>query len=259
MTLSLHNVSCRIGNTHIVGGVTFQVAPGSVLGLIGSNGAGKTTLARCCAGLLAPSTGQVTLGGEPLAGHSTEDRSRQIAYLPQDNRIHWPVNVRAIVELGRMPHASDPANSPARDEAAIDTALEQLELKDLEERPVTKLSGGERRRVLIARTLAQQPRYLLADEPTVGLDPGHRLDLFRLFVNLARDRNLGLLIVLHDLSAAARHCDELVLLANGGVLSAGKPKQVLTEANLATAFGVSSRIDFSGDVPVVNLLDTISN
>jgi iron complex transport system ATP-binding protein len=239
-----------VGGRIVLSDVSLGIGACSLVAVVGANGAGKTTLLRALAGLVTPHAGSVTLDGRALADWEPGALGRQVAYLPQDRLAHWPLAVRDIVALGRLPHAGTRGNGPAEDRAAVGAALATFDLEGLAARPVTELSGGERARVLIARAFAQEARILIADEPTAGLDPAHQLGLFERFVELTR-RGGSVIVALHDLGLAARFAHRIVLLAGGRIVAAGPARDTLTEANLAAAYGVRARLAEVDGVPVV--------
>ncbi|MFO1105319.1 MAG: ABC transporter ATP-binding protein [Amaricoccus sp.] len=215
--------------------VSLEIGRGEMVGLLGPNGAGKTTLLRSILGLLEPASGRIRLGDRPLTALKPRERARRVAYIPQERTIAWPLTVAALVGLGRTPYRS----APAADRAAVEAALGAMDLDALRDRPATALSGGERARVLIARALAQEAPLLLADEPVAGLDPAHALLLMQRFRDLAA-AGRGLLVSLHDLGLAARHCDRLILLDRGRIAASGRPVAVLTPERLARVYGITA-------------------
>jgi iron complex transport system ATP-binding protein len=217
--------------------VTFRA--GECAGVIGPNGAGKSTLLEALAGLLPPGAGAVSWDGRPLAAIPAGERARAIAYLPQHGAIHWALPVRDVVALGRLPHRSGWRGPGPEDAAAIDAALAATDTADLARRRATELSGGEQARVLLARALATRPRMLLADEPVAGLDPYHRLEGMETLAALAAG-GMGVVVVLHDLTLAARFCRRLVLIDGGRIVADGAPDAVLTPERLAAAYRIEA-------------------
>ncbi len=232
--LAGRGLTVRLGERTVLRRISLELHAGSVLGLVGPNGAGKSTLVRTLAGLLGPGEGEVLLFG---ARPDPRVRARTLAYLPQGAPCHWPLTVRNLVRLGRLPHRAPWSPPRPEDEAAVEEALAETDVAHLAERPVTALSGGEQLRVHLARVLAGKPRILLADEPVAALDPGHQLRTLAHLRRLARS-GVAVLLVLHDLSLAARYCDRLLLLAEGHALAQGVPAEVLTDALLARAWGI---------------------
>jgi iron complex transport system ATP-binding protein len=237
MRIDAQNISVRLGSVDALRGVDFAAEPGEIVGLIGPNGSGKTTLLRAVANLRVPDNGRVRYSGKSASEVGAAELSRQIAYLSQSGEVHWPMRVEALVALGRLPHRNRFQKSVETDRAAIERAMLAADVAALRERTMNQISGGERMRVLLARALAVEAPMLLADEPVAALDPLHQLQVMALLRKKAASGD-GVVVVLHDLALAARFCDRLVLLDGGKVLAAGDPAAVLTDANLATAFGV---------------------
>jgi iron complex transport system ATP-binding protein len=241
MTLVAEDLVLARGGRAVLAGVSAAFAPGTVTVILGPNGAGKSTLLEALAGLLAPASGRVALDGASLAGLAARERARAIGYLPQSGSVHWNLRVDELVALGRLPHRGAFGGLSGEDRAAIAAALAATDLDGFADRPVSQLSGGERARALLARVLAGRPRVLLADEPLANLDPRHAVDALRLF-RRAADDGAAVVLVLHDLQAAARSADNLLLLAGGDCLAAGAPETVLTPALLGRAYGVGFRM-----------------
>ena len=231
--LALDGLSVTLRGRAVLRDVTLHIGKGELVGLIGPNGAGKTTLMRAALGLL-PHSGLSSLAILPPAA-----RARAVAWLPQGREIAWPLPVRDVVMLGRMPHRAMGRAPDAADRAQVAAALAWMGLEGLRHRAATRLSGGEQARVLIARALAQDAPLLMADEPIAGLDPAHQIATMRRFGELAA-AGRACLVSLHDLGLAARHCTRLVLVAGGRIRADGPPAEVLTGDALATHFGISA-------------------
>jgi len=214
-----------------ISGVTVVLHPGEVTAILGPNGAGKSTLLAALAGL---EPGPVTLDGASLAERPLRERAMAIGYLPQSGQVAWNVSVETLARLGRIPHRS----GSRADDAAVVAALEALGLSDLRARPVGQLSGGERARALLARVLAGEPRWVLADEPLASLDLAHQHALLRHFRALAREGK-GVALVLHDLAQAMNHADRVIVLRDGAPVAEGPPDEVLDPALIARVWGVS--------------------
>lgn len=237
MTLELADLSLSRGQRTLLSGLSARFAPGSVSVILGPNGAGKSTLLDSIAGLRTPAAGTVRLDGVSVSAMPLRERARRIGYLPQGGELHWNLKCRELVALGRLPHRSAFAGESEADRAAIAGAMAAADVEALADRPALTLSGGERARVLLARVLAGEPGLLLADEPLANLDPRHAMDALRLF-RRAADGGAAVVLVLHDLQAAARAADQLLLLANGRCLAQGAPADVLTPPLLADAYGL---------------------
>lgn len=244
--LSARDVSLHAGGRALLDGVSLSFRPGEVVGLLGPNGSGKSTLLRILARLAEPSSGSVTLDGDPIAGLDRRQTARTLGYLPQSARSEWPISARETVMLGRTPFLSPLARNSEADHAAVETALAVTDTTHLADRTVTTLSGGERMRVMLARVLAGSPSLLLLDEPVTGLDPRHQLEAMLLLDRLARDGR-GTLVVLHDLTLAARFCHRVYVLHEGRVVAEGPPAEALDAATIAAAFEVEARRIGDGD------------
>lgn len=225
--------------------VSLVVRPGEMLGVLGPNGAGKSTLLRVAAGVLRPGTGRVLLRGDDAAALAPREVARRVAVLPQAAAPVFPTSVLATVLLGRTPWHAAFAFESDEDVAAADAALSEVDALALRDRDLATLSGGERQRVLLARALCQGAPLLLCDEPTTHLDLRHQDEVFALLAEQAA-RGRAVVVVTHDIEAAARACDRLVLLAAGSVLAAGSAEDVLTDANARRAFGVPLSIRRDG-------------
>lgn len=211
---------------------------GEVLALIGPNGAGKTTLLKALARLLRPQKGTVLLAGQNVWRVSSSAVARRLALAPQQEVTHWPVTVEQAVALGRAPHRGWLLPLSAYDHQVVERVLLQTELQDLRHRLVTALSGGEQRRVILARALAQEPHVLLLDEPTAHLDLKYQAEVLALVQRLAHQEGLTVVIALHDLNQAGLCADRLALLAQGSLLALGRAEEVLTPDRLGQAYGV---------------------
>jgi iron complex transport system ATP-binding protein len=226
--LIARDLSVTLGGRAVIDALSAQFSPGRVTAVLGPNGAGKSTLLRALAALV-PARG-VTLDGQDVARMDPRARARAIGYLPQDATVHWNMAVRDLVALGRLPHGGGGAD-------AIEAALVATDTAALVKRAVRSLSGGERARVLLARVLAGEPRWLLADEPLASLDPLHQLETLAL-LRSAASKGRGVIAVLHDLTLAARVADDVMLLKNGRVLAQGVASEVLSPSHIAAAYGV---------------------
>lgn len=246
---TLDHVSLRLGNRDVVRDVTAEFSAGEVVALVGPNGAGKSSLLALLAGLRTPTSGGVWFDGKSLATLAPAAIATLCAYLPQTREIHWPMSVRAIVALGRLPHQMSGRTSPQHDADIIAAAIAEMDIAAFADRPVLALSGGEQARVLLARALAQEPYLLIADEPTAGLDLAHQLALMAVLRNRAA-RGVTSIVALHDLGLAARFADRILLLADGQIVADGVPAAVLTRARIATVYGVDMIVTTAEGLPV---------
>lgn len=256
-SLEAKDIVLNYGQRPILRGVSVTVRPGEIVALIGANGAGKSSLLKTMAGLISPTAGSVSLRGRAINSIDRRALGREVAYLPQERAVHWPLSVRQLVALGRLPHRDLIAGTTHEDAQAIDDAITAMGILHLAERPAYELSGGERARALLARALAQQARFLVADEPSAGLDPAHELMLFAQFVKIAAKQR-GVIIALHDLSLAARFCDRALLLQCGTTIAEGEPGAVLTPERLAEGFGIRAKVAEIDGWPIVVPLEPLN-
>ncbi len=239
--LALDDIGVELGPRTVLAGVSCELAAGEMLGVIGPNGAGKSTLVRVMAGLLPPDRGSVCLDGRELRTWPSRERARRIGYLPQSAPLHWPLDVHTVVGLGRLPWQQGWFSVDEAAPLAVAAALRDAEVEGLQDRLVNELSGGERTRVMIARLLAADPMILIADEPVAALDAYHQLHAMEVLAERAA-RGTAVVVVLHDLSLAARFCNRVLVLDHGRVVACGDAQQVLQPGVLEPVYGVRMRV-----------------
>jgi iron complex transport system ATP-binding protein len=250
--LTAQGATVRFGERIVLDSVDLSLSSGQVTVIVGANGAGKSTLLDCLAGLRVPQSGEVRLQKRLLKDMSDRDRARAIGYLPQTPEIVWKLNVRTYVRLGRTAHRGVFGES-VQDVQAVDGALAATGMIPFAERDVTTLSGGERARALIARALAGEPDWLLADEPLSGLDPAHQFDAADILRQFARAGG-GVVATLHDLPFTARVADRVVVLADGRLIADGAPPEALSPDVLARAYGLDARWVAGAHGPLLDIL-----
>lgn len=239
--LEARALSVTMGEIQCLKQIDLSLKSGELIGLIGPNGAGKSSLLKAMAGLQKTTHGTVLLEGNDIEKSNRRECGKTLGYLEQSGEIHWPIQVRRLVELGRVPHLSVWNIPGEEDQKQIDVALKQTGSWHLKDRTATTLSGGEKCRVLLARVLAGEPKIILADEPIAALDPAHQIKVMNSFRQFA-DNGGGAIIALHDLNIAARYCHQLVLLDAGKLVSKGPPDEVITEARLASTYGIKAAL-----------------
>ncbi|MEV5411296.1 ABC transporter ATP-binding protein [Thermopolyspora sp. NPDC052614] len=236
--LAVREVSVRVGGKDLVRGVSLDVAPGEVLGLVGPNGAGKSTLLRTLYRARRPTSGRVLLDGQDVWRMPGRWLARRLAAVLQETGGDFDLTVYDVVAMGRTPHKRAFAGDDADDRTIIAEALERLDVAGLAYAPFDRLSGGEKQRVLIARALAQRPGTMVLDEPTNHLDLRHQFDALR----LVRGLGVTTVVALHDLNLAAAFCDRICVMHGGEVVALGTPRQVLTPALLADVYRVEAEV-----------------
>ncbi len=227
-------------NKLVLDGITFEVNEGEIIGILGPNGCGKTTLLKNLNKNLSPNSGCVMLDGTDLEEIVKRDVAKSIAVVPQTNEIQFAFSVRDIVAMGRMPFQGMLSGENADDKRIVDQAIESTGLTELADRHINTMSGGERQRVIIARAIAQTPKIILMDEPTLHLDISMQFDALNLVQRLAKENGLTVVIVSHDLPMVARYCDRILMIHDHRIHALGTPEEVLTPENMRTVFNVDA-------------------
>lgn len=241
MTITVDNLTWKIGRKTIINSISFEAKAGKMLGLLGPNGSGKTSLLRLIAGLRPPYSGQVLLDNININAITRRNMAKRVAFVEQHATTNANLKVMDVVKLGRLPHRSIFAGALSSDGVAVESALERTGMLHKRNESWQNLSGGERQRTQIARALAQAPRELILDEPTNHLDIQHQMSLLRLVAGLP----ITSIIAMHDLNHAAMFCDELIVMEAGKIIASGTPDSVITEGLLTEVFGVEARIETS--------------
>lgn len=237
--LRASHLTCAYGSRTVLQGLDLAVEPGTFASLLGPNGAGKSTLLKALARQLRPAKGEVSLDGRGIWTLAPRAYARRVAYTPQLDRPSGDLTVRDAVALGRAPHRGWFLPATRGDRERVDEALAQLELEALAHRPLDALSGGELRRVALARALAQEARVLLLDEPTAHLDLGFQVEVLDLLRQLAHQRGLAVVASLHDVNQALGWADRALLLTAGQALAVGPVAAVLTPEHVSACYGVA--------------------
>jgi iron complex transport system ATP-binding protein len=220
----------------VVQGVSLVARAGELVALLGPNGAGKSTLLRLLAGLLTPSEGTVRLEGRDVSGLDRRTIAQVVALVSQSERVPDGFSVRDVVAMGRAPHQGRWLRAGPDDVSAVEDAMGRCDLRLLADREVQGLSGGEQRRVAVARALAQKARILVLDEPAAYLDIRHRLELYDLLAEVARRDRVACVVAMHDLDSAAKVATRVLLLRGGRLVASGPPADVMTRDRLAETF-----------------------
>jgi iron complex transport system ATP-binding protein len=236
--LEIKNLYTGYNGIDIVHDIKLKALKGELLTVMGPNGCGKTTLLKAIARLL-PYRGAVILAEKDTSAFSRKILARKIALMGQSAQIYFPYSVYDTVSLGRYPYSEGFLKSVSRkDNEVINRVIAQLELSDVRDRMITELSGGQLQRVLLARTLAQDPELILLDEPTNHLDLKHQVELLEYLSNWAKENSNTVVAVLHDLNIARRFGHSAALMCNGVIVSAGKPETVLNGDTLREVYGI---------------------
>jgi iron complex transport system ATP-binding protein len=233
--IELSELSVERGGVEVLSDVSLTVEEGESLALVGPNGVGKSTLLKAVGGLLRPKAGRVLVDGHDVTSLSARRTARLVASVPQETAFDFDFSVREIVEMGRTPYRKRLRRNPDPDgDDLVEAALERTGTARFDDRSVASLSGGEKQRVLLARALAQDAPVLLLDEPTASLDINHQVRTLDLIASLDET----VVAAIHDLELAARYCDRVALLSDGGVRAVGTPAEVFTAELLEPVFDV---------------------
>ncbi|MGZ3568938.1 MAG: ABC transporter ATP-binding protein [Thermodesulfobacteriota bacterium] len=254
--IEVNSISFRYHDDWVLEDVSFRAERGEFVGLIGPNGSGKTTLLKILYGLLTPQKGEILFELVPIKKMERADIAKRIAVVAQETHLLFPFSVLETVLMGRSPYLGHLMFENEKDLEIAKKAMEWTKIVPFSERHMDELSGGERKRVFIARALAQEPEVILLDEPTASLDIQHQIDFLDLILTLNRERGLTIIMASHDINIASEFCDRLILLQRGRIYQMGTPEQVITKDNIETVYGCEVWIDrnpISG-MPRISLL-----
>lgn len=240
--IQTQNLSLAYDAETIIRQLSLSITPGQITALVGPNGCGKSTLLRGLARLLRPQTGEVLLDGKAIHSLPTKQLAKQLGILPQGPTAPEGLTVYELVAQGRYPHQGFFQQWSHEDEHVTREAIAITNMVEYADRPLDTLSGGQRQRAWIALTLAQDTSILLLDEPTTYLDIGHQLEVMELIERLNRERQMTIVLVLHDLNQAARFGRRMIVLKDGAIMADGAPWDVMTREMLAAVFRVQADV-----------------
>jgi iron complex transport system ATP-binding protein len=245
--LEARGLHASYGATRALDGLDAEIQRGELVALLGENGSGKSTFLKVVARIVTPGAGELRLDGRPIESVGRRESARRIAYLPQSLDLVFPIRCLDLVLQGRAPHARGfSADSVEDRDRAID-AMRACDVDELADRDAAALSGGEKRRVFLARALAQDAGVWLLDEPTAGLDPRHRLQFLDLLARTHEERGTTVVLVTHEIDLAGSIADRVILLRSGRALASGPPGETLTPDRMRETFGIESRIEVDGE------------
>ncbi len=253
--IEVNSISFRYHEDWVLQDVSFRVEKGEFVGVIGPNGSGKTTLLKILYRLLSPQKGEILIELVPMRKMDRNDIAKRIAVVAQETQLLFPFSVLETVLMGRSPYLGHLMFESEKDLEIAKKAMEWTKVFPFSERPMDELSGGERKRVFIARALAQEPEVILLDEPTANLDIHHQIDFLDLILTLNRERGLTIVMASHDMNIASEFCDRLILLQDGRIYKMGTPDEVITKENIENVYGCEVWIDQNpvSGMPRINL------
>lgn len=256
MRLSVENLKFNYGPISVLKGINMPEArTGSVTAIIGPNAAGKTTFLKCLAGFLNP-VGKILLDGKELRNFKKQDITKHVSYLPQDGLSTAVITAFEAILLARQHSVTWRVSND--DLRLVAQVLEELEIDELAMKYLYELSGGQKQLVSIAQTLVRNPKVLLMDEPTNGLDLQRQLEVLELLRKETIEKGITTLVALHDLNLASRYADHIVVMSNGTVYASGKVASVLTSHMLRDVYGVEAAVSLDGDgIPQINAICSI--
>ncbi|MBP7255153.1 MAG: ABC transporter ATP-binding protein [Negativicutes bacterium] len=239
--ITVNDLSAGYQNKSILNNVSFSVKRGEMIGIIGPNGAGKSTLLKTIRGLLPKQKGSIVLFETDIDALSERDFARNVAYLQQHVDVSFGYTGKELVMAGRYPYLEWWQGESADDETVVRQCMEYTGVWDLADTSVEQVSGGQKQRILLAKVLAQKTPILFLDEPTTGLDIVYQEEIFRFCETLCKARKT-VIMVAHELNLAAKFCNRLLLVANGGILADGSPEEVLDAGHLSIAYNVPVKV-----------------
>jgi len=244
MIFDAEEISVRYGSHEVVHQISVSLRPGEVLCVIGPNGSGKSSLVKTLAGVIEPSTGRLSLDGSHLSSHSKREIAKHIGYVPQTLHYLTSATVLEVVILGRKPHVK--WSLLPHDLEMVEKAMKRVHVTHLANKLLSETSGGERQRVFLARTLAQNPDIFLFDEPTSALDIKHQIEVFSMIKQLAASGK-AILAVVHDLNFAYHFADKILLMHEGHAVTFGGVDDVMTKERIQEVYGVPMEFLTSGN------------
>ena len=272
MNLDICDISFKYGSKEILKNISFKASKGEIVGILGHNGCGKTTLLKCINAILKPHIGCISIDDIPegifderskavnengladVLKMKPKELARSMAVVSQSSFMSFPFTVLDLVMMGR--YARSPLTGETREEN-MRVAYESLKYAGalaLADRNTMELSGGEFRRAMIARALAQSPEILLLDEPTLHLDIGYQFALMDLITDLSKNKGMLIIMVTHDMTFAARYCDKIILMDKGIIVDAGTTEEVMTSKNLREIFGIEADVSADSRIPGLNIV-----
>ena len=241
--LQTEKLCAGYGRTEIVNAASFSIAEGEITSIIGPNGCGKSTLLKTVEGHLPLMGGRICIDGQEIADYSMKSLARKLGCLNQSNLSPSDMTVERLVQYGRVPYKRFGLSVDAeKDRLAVERAMSATGVERYRDRLLTSLSGGERQKVWIALALAQEPDYLLLDEPTTYLDICHQMEVLELLKHLNEEHHITVVMVLHELNQAIKYSDQIIMMCSGRIIQAGPPEQVITRESIRDVFSLNCDI-----------------
>jgi iron complex transport system ATP-binding protein len=258
LKLSINKLCFNYATTPILKDIELEVGLGEVISIVGPNGSGKSTLLKCINRILKTKQNTILLDGQDANTLNLKELSKLMGYVPQSSSSTFPFTVFDVVLMGRKPYIH--WNIGDHDNEIVAQMLEFLGIGHLAMRHFTELSGGEQQKVIIGRALAQQPQFMLLDEPTSSLDIKHQLEILCMLRSLAQSKERSVIVSMHDLNLASRFSDRMLMLKKGCIYAVGTPEEVLTEENVEAVYGIKATVSnsFVGRPQVTPIMSDIN-
>ena len=250
--ISVRNLSVSYEDNNIIEDMDLSIPKGMITIIIGSNGCGKSTLLKTIARINKPKNGDIFINNKNIKKIKEKDIAKEVAFLPQGPVCPSGLTVRELVAYGRFPHQKLIGGLNSHDKEIIDWAINETGLSDFKDREVENLSGGQRQRAWIAMTLAQETDIIMLDEPTTYLDMSYQLEVLEVLEELNKEKNITVVIVLHELNNACRFANNIVGLKKGKIICEGKPIDVINKSTLKEIYGINATLTKSenGEYPI---------
>ena len=250
--ISVKNLSVAYENNTIIEDLSLSIPKGKISIIIGANGCGKSTFLKTIARINKPKAGEIFINKKDIKKINEKNIAKEVAFLPQGPVCPSGLTVRELVAFGRFPHQKLIGGLNSHDKEVIDWAIKETGLSEFADREVENLSGGQRQRAWIAMTLAQETEIIMLDEPTTYLDMSYQLEVLEVLEKLNKEKNITVVIVLHELNNACRFADNIIGLKKGKIICQGKPMDVINKENLKEIYGIdaSLRASENGEYPI---------
>ena len=255
MELKIDNVCFSYSSVPVLNNISLDLKENELVSILGPNGVGKSTLIHCINRILSPTSGTVLIDGKDVSEIKLKELAKQIGYVPYSANDSFPLSVIDTVLIGRHPHTK--WGTLDKDLDIVYDTLKMLGISHLAMRAFNELSAGQHQKVMLARGLVQEPVILLLDEPTSNLDVRHQLDVTKMLKRLAKEKNILIIMISHDINIAAKYSDKIILMHEGCIFDIGTPAEVITADNLKTVYGVTAEITSDDDAPHVILKDAL--
>ncbi|MCL1811709.1 MAG: ABC transporter ATP-binding protein [Methanomassiliicoccaceae archaeon] len=253
MHLKIDGLEFSYASVPVLNDIAIDISGNELVSILGPNGVGKSTLIHCINKILQPTAGTVLIESKDVKEMSIKELAKIVGYVPCASKDAFPMTVVDTVLMGRHPHSK--WGSLDNDLEQVYKTLKLMGVEELAMRPFNELSAGQHQKIMLARGIVQEPKILLLDEPTSNLDIKHQVEVTRILRDLSRKNNILVIMISHDINIASKYSDKMILMHKGEIFSVGEPREVITEENLRTVYGVNAKVVFDDDRPHVILKD----